>query len=330
MKALLCKSHGPADQLVLENIPSPTPGPGEVRLRVHACGVNFPDLLIIENKYQYKPPLPFSPGSEVAGEVIEIGPDVTKIKLGDRVIGMLTWGGYQEETLCEAARCIPVPDSMDLTTAAAFTLTYGTSFHALVDRAQIRAGETLLVLGATGGVGTAAIDIARNLGVRVIAAGGSDDKLDKLRALYGVEDVINYATLDKPLKERVNELTNGKGADVIYDPIGGEPFQQSLRCINWEGRILVVGFAADGKNLPQARTNLLLLKGCSLVGVFWGRFSEVNPVKSAENFATLFAMHARGELNPNISHRFALANGAAALQALENREVVGKCVITMS
>jgi NADPH2:quinone reductase len=185
-------------------------------------------------------------------------------------------------------------------------------------------------LGATGGVGTAAVDIARNLGVRVIAAGGSDEKLAKLRALYGVEDVINYTTLDKPLKDRVNELTNGKGADVIYDPIGGEPFQQSLRCINWEGRILVVGFAADGKNLPQARTNLLLLKGCSLVGVFWGRFSEVNPVKSAENFATLFAMHARGELNPNISHRFALANGAAALHALENREVVGKCVITMS
>jgi NADPH2:quinone reductase len=330
MKALLCKSHGSADQLVLEDIPSPTPGPGEVRLRVHACGVNFPDLLIIENKYQYKPALPFSPGSEVAGEVIEIGPDVTEIKVGDRVIGMLTWGGYQEETLCEAARCIPVPDSMDLTTAAAFTLTYGTSFHALVDRAQIRAGETLLVLGATGGVGTAAVDIARNLGVRVIAAGGSDEKLAKLRALYGVEDVINYTTLDKPLKDRVNELTNGKGADVIYDPIGGEPFQQSLRCINWEGRILVVGFAADGKNLPQARTNLLLLKGCSLVGVFWGRFSEVNPVKSAENFATLFAMHARGELNPNISHRFALANGAAALHALENREVVGKCVITMS
>ena len=200
MKALLCKSHGSADQLVLEDIPSPTPGPGEVRLRVHACGVNFPDLLIIENKYQYKPALPFSPGSEVAGEVIEIGPDVTEIKVGDRVIGMLTWGGYQEETLCEAARCIPVPDSMDLTTAAAFTLTYGTSFHALVDRAQIRAGETLLVLGATGGVGTAAVDIARNLGVRVIAAGGSDEKLAKLRALYGVEDVINYTTLDNHSK----------------------------------------------------------------------------------------------------------------------------------
>ena len=242
---------------------------------------------------------------------------------------MVLWGGYQEEILCAAERCLPIPDSMDYEIAASFTLTYGTSYHGLVDRGQLRAGETLLVLGASGGVGTAAVDIGKQLGARIIAAGGNDEKLAKLSELYGIDDLINYATLGEPLKDRVNELTDGKGADVIYDPIGGETFQQSMRCVSWGGRILVVGFAADGANLPQARTNLLLLKGSSLVGVFWGRFTEENPQQSAENFSKLFKLHEAGQLTPHISHRFPLSHGADALQALANRDVVGKCVIFM-
>ena len=329
MKALLCKAYGPPETLVLEELPSPTPGPGQVKIRVRACGVNFPDLLIIENKYQEHPDLPFAPGAEVAGDVIEVGPGVTDIAVGDRVIGMLDWGGYQEETLCDAARCLPIPDSMDYDIAASFTLTYGTSYHALVDRARLSAGETLLVLGASGGVGTAAVDIGRCLGAHIIAAGGNDEKLARIAGIYGVDDLINYTTLEEPLKDRVNALSGGKGVDVIYDPIGGEAFQQSLRCVNWEGRILVVGFASDGENLPQARTNLLLLKGSALIGVFWGRFTYENPKKNRENMSKLFDMFSAGELSPHISHRLPLAQGADAMYALANREVVGKCVIVM-
>ena len=315
---------------MLEDIPRPEPGAGQVRLRVRACGVNFPDLLLIRNKYQERPALPFSPGAEVAGDVIAVGPGAAGgVREGDRVIAMIGARGFQEETLAEAARCVPLPDGMDYATGAAFTLTYGTSYHALVDRARIAPGETLLVLGATGGVGTAALDIARNLGARSIAAGGSDTKLATIRELYGVRDTVNYAALEEPFKDRINALTGGRGADVIYDPIGGEPFQQALRCIAWEGRILVVGFAADGANLPQARTNLLLLKGSSLVGVFWGRFTRESPAQSARNFDTLFGWYADGRLHPHISHRFPLERGIEALTAVAERRVVGKCVVTL-
>ena len=329
MKALLCKDYGPPEHLVYEETPSPEPGEDEVLLRVRACGVNFPDLLLIENKYQFRPPLPFSPGGEVAGEVIRLGSGVNHLSIGDRVIAMIGSHGFQEETLAQAARCIPIPDTMDDQVAACFTLTYGTSYHALVDRARISPGETLLVLGASGGVGTSAIDIARNLGARVIAAGGSDEKLKKVQTLYGVDEIINYSTLEGTLKDRVNALTDGKGVDIIYDPLGGDAFQQALRCVSWNGRILVVGFAADGENLPQARTNLLLLKGSALIGVFWGRFTTEEPEKSAANFRVLFDWYARGKLTPCISHRFPLLQGIEALNALVNREVVGKCVVTM-
>ena len=332
MKALLCKQYGPPESLVLEDIPRPEPGDGKVLLRVRACGVNFPDLLLIRNKYQERPSLPFSPGAEVAGDVIAVGPGNTNaIREGDRVIAMIGSRGFQEETLAGADRCIPLPDAMDYATGAAFTLTYGTSYHALVDRARIAPGETLLVLGATGGVGTAALDIARNLGASTIAAGGSDAKLQAVREIYGVRDTVNYAEAgeEEPFKDRVNRLTGGRGADVIYDPIGGEAFQQALRCIAWEGRILVVGFAADGANLPRARTNLLLLKGSSLVGVFWGRFTRENPAGSARNFDTLFGWYADGRIRPHISHRFRLDDGIEALQAVAERRVVGKCVVVM-
>ena len=330
MKALLCKQYGPPESLVLEDLPRPEPGDGQVLLRVRACGVNFPDLLLIENKYQERPTLPFSPGAEVAGDVVAVGPGVSNgIREGDRVIAMIGSRGFQEETLAHADRCVALPDAMDYATGAAFTLTYGTSYHALVDRARIAPGETLLVLGATGGVGTAALDIARNIGARAVAAGGSDAKLEAIRELYGVRDIVNYATGDEPLKEQVNRLTGGRGADVIYDPIGGEAFQQALRCIAWEGRILVVGFAADGANLPRARTNLLLLKGSALVGVFWGRFTRESPARSARNFDTLFGWYADGRLRPHISHRFRLEEGVEALRAVAQRRVVGKCVVVM-
>ena len=334
MKALLCKQYGPPESLVLDDIPRPEPGAGQVRLRVRACGVNFPDLLLIENKYQDRPTLPFSPGAEVAGDVVAVGPKVRSgvangVREGDRVIAMIGSRGFQEETLADAGRCVPLPDSMDYATGAAFTLTYGTSYHGLVDRGRTAPGETLLVLGATGGVGTAALDIARNLGARAIAAGGSDAKLETVREVYGVRDTVNYSSAEEPFKDRVDRLTGGRGADVIYDPIGGEAFQQALRCIAWEGRILVVGFAADGANLPQARTNLLLLKGSSLVGVFWGRFTRESPRRSARNFDTLFGWYEDGRLRPHISHRFQLEEGIEALKAVAQRRVVGKCVVVM-
>ena len=332
MKALLCKTYGPPDSLVLEDVPPPRPGEGQVLIRVRACGVNFPDLLLIENKYQERPTLPFSPGAEVAGDVIGVGPGAAHgVREGDRVIAMIGSRGFQEETLADAARCVPLPDTMDYETGAAFTLTYGTSYHALVDRGRTAPGETVLVLGATGGVGTAALDIARNLGANPIAAGGNDAKLDAVRELYGVRDVVNYAAIPEgeSFKDRINALTGGRGADVIYDPIGGGVFQQALRCIAWEGRILIVGFASDGENLPQARTNLLLLKGSSLVGVFWGRFTRADPARSARNFDVLFGWHADGRLRPHVSHRFPLEKGVDALKAVAGRRVVGKCVVTM-
>ena len=328
MKALLCKEYGPPESLVLEDVESEEPGSRDVKIAVRASGVNFPDLLLLENKYQFKPPLPFSPGGEVAGDVIAVGDKVERFKAGDRVIGMTGWNGFREEVVAEEAKCVPLPDSMDYSTGAAFTLTYGTSYHALVDRAGLREGESLLVLGAAGGVGTATIDIGRVLGAKIIAAAGSDQKLDKLREVYGVEHLINYKTLDQPLKEKVKALTDGAGADVIYDPIGGDAFQQSLRCVAWRGRILVVGFASDD-NIPLAKTNLLLLKGSSLIGIFWGRYAAMEPDSAQKDFAQLFKWHAEGKLSPHISHTFPLEKGAEALYALKNREVVGKCVVTV-
>ena len=209
--------------------------------------------------------------------MLETGAGVSNVKAGDRVMSMMGWGGFQEEVMAEAETCMLLPPGMGYEIGASFSLTYGTSYHALVDRARLKAGETLLVLGAAGGVGTAAVEIGKALGGRIIAAGGSDEKLAKLAELYDVDETINYGSKGELLKEQVNALTDGNGADVIFDPIGGEAFQQCLRCISWGGRILVIGFAADGENLPQARTNLLLLKGSSLVGVFWGRFTARNP-----------------------------------------------------
>ncbi len=325
MKAVLCKEYGPPESLVVEDVESPKCGSGQVKIAVHACGVNFPDVLLIKNEYQFKPSLPFAPGAEVAGEVVEVGAGVEKFKTGDRVAAMTGWDGFREEVCCEEVKCLPLPESMDYATGAGFTMTYGTSYHALVDRAKIQAGEWLLVHGGAGGVGTAAIDIGRALGARTIATGGDDKKLEKLKGLYSVDHVINYKTTN-PFKDRVKELTDG-GADVIYDPVGGDVFDQSLRCINWEGRLLVVGFASG--TIPAAKANLLLLKGCAAMGVFWGRFAVMEPEKCRRNFETLFEMHDQGKLTPHISHRFPLEKAADALYAVINREVVGKCVLTV-
>ena len=330
MKALLCEKYGPPESLTLGELAQPTPADEEVLIKVHACGINFPDLLIIEDKYQFHPPLPFSPGGEVSGEIVSCGSAVRGLQAGDRVIAMTTAHGLQEYTCAHYLQCLPIPPSMDFATAASFSITYGTAWHALMDRAHIQSGETLLVLGASGGVGTATLDIARNLGVRCIAAGGDDNKLEKLRELYGVEEFINYNKLDGNFKDAVNAMTDGKGVDVIFDPVGGELFQQCMRCINWNGRILVVGFASDGENLPLAKTNLLLLKGSALLGVFWGRFAKDEAAKNISNFKKMFALHAEGKLAPHISHQFPLEQGISALQTLRDRKVIGKCVVTMS
>jgi NADPH2:quinone reductase len=326
MKAILCKEYGPPESLVLEDLPSEPVSSGQVKIGVRAAGVNFPDVLIIKGEYQFKPPLPFSPGAEVAGDVIEVGPDVTSFARGDRVIAMTGWNGFREEVVVGAERCLKMPARMDYDCGAALSMTYGTSYHALVQRGRLAAGETLLVLGATGGVGTAAVEIGKLLGAKVIAAGGSDEKLEVVRQKYGVDHVVNYRT-GAPLKDQIKTITGGSGADVIYDAVGGDLFEQSLRSIAWDGRLLVVGFASG--TLPQAKANLILLKGCSVVGVFWGAFSAREPETNRANFAQLFRWYEEGKISPSISHRFPLAKAADALNALINREVVGKVILTV-
>ena len=323
MKAVLCKEYGPPEKLVYEDTTRPDVGPTDVRIRVRAAGVNFPDLLIIENKYQFKPPLPFAPGGEVAGDVIEVGAEVTDFSGGDRVIGMCGWNGFAEEVVISRDRVVRMPDGMPYEVGTVLPTTYGTTVHALVQRGRLRAGEWLLVHGATGGVGSSAVEVGKNLGARIVATGGDDRKLARLAELYGVEHLVNYRT-NPDWKETVKAITDG-GADVIYDPVGGDVFEQSLRCIAWEGRLLVIGFA--GGTIPSAKANLILLKGCAVVGVFWGGFAAREPETNRRNFALLFDWWKEGKLKPAISHRFPLAKAAEALGALARREVVGKAVL---
>ncbi|HKU41804.1 MAG TPA: NADPH:quinone oxidoreductase family protein [Polyangiales bacterium] len=325
MKALLCKAFGPPESLVLEEVPSRPLGPGQVRIAVHAAGVNFPDVLMIQGKYQFKPPFPFAPGAEVAGEVIEVASDVSAPKQGQRVLAMIGSGGYADEAVAAATSCMVLPASMDYATAAGFSMTYGTSYHALVQRGNLQPGETMLVHGASGGVGTSAIDIGKNLGAKIIATGGSDEKLAQVAKHYGVEHVINYKT-EPNWKDKVKELTGGKGADVVYDAVGGDVLEASLRCINWNGRALVIGFA--GGEIPKIPANLVLLKGCALVGVFWGAFTAREPETNRKNFATMFDWYEAKKLAPIVSRRFPLERAKEAMNALIAREIVGKCVIT--
>ncbi|WP_313055882.1 NADPH:quinone oxidoreductase family protein [Pseudomonas lopnurensis] len=323
MKAVLCKAFGPADNLTLAEVASPQIKPNEILLEVHAAGVNFPDTLMIEGKYQFKPPFPFSPGGEAAGVVAAVGEKIGHLKVGDRVMGLTGWGSFAEQVAVPGHNVLPIPPGMDFETAAAFSMTYGTSMHALKQRANLQPGETLLVLGASGGVGLAAVEIGKAMGARVIAAASSEEKLDVAKNA-GADELIDYS--QGGLKERLKELTGGQGVDVIYDPVGGQLFEEAFRSIAWNGRMLVVGFAAGGE-IPALPANLPLLKGAALVGVFWGAFAQRQPQDNAANFRQLFAWHAEGRLKPLVSQRFALEDTARAIDTLGRRKAVGKLVV---
>jgi len=324
MKAVLCKQYGPPDTLTFEELPSPRAGAGEVVVSVKAASVNFPDVLIIQNKYQFKPPLPFSPGSELAGVVKEVGAGVTNVKAGDKVIAFTTYGAFAEEVKTEAGRLLPLPEGMDFASGAAFLLTYGTSDHALRDRGALKAGETLLVLGAAGGVGLAAIEIGKALGARVIACASSEEKLAVCRS-HGADAGIDYANED--LRERIKALTDGRGVDVVYDPVGGPYTEPAFRSLAWRGRLLVVGFAAG--EIPKLPLNLALLKGASVVGVFWGDFARREPKAFAESVRQLGRWYAEGKLKPHVSQTLPFERAAEAIQLLASRKAKGKVVLTM-
>ncbi len=323
MKAVLCKAFGPAENLVVEDLDSPQIKKGEVLLDVHAAGVNFPDTLIIEGKYQFKPPFPFSPGGEAAGVVAAVGEKISHLKVGDRVMALTGWGSFAEQVAVSGQNVLPIPAEMDFTTAAAFSMTYGTSMHALKQRANLQPDETLLVLGASGGVGLAAVEIGKAMGARVIAAASTNEKLEIARKA-GADELINYS--EASLRERLKELTDGQGVDVIYDPVGGKLFEEAFRSIAWNGRMLVVGFAAGGE-IPALPANLPLLKGASLIGVFWGAFAQRQPQDNAANFKQLFAWYAEGKLRPLVSQTFALEQAAEAIDTLGQRKAVGKLVV---
>jgi NADPH2:quinone reductase len=324
MKAVVCKQYGPPESLVVEELPSPRPGRGEAVVSVRAASLNFPDVLIIQNKYQFKPPLPFSPGSELAGVVKELGEGVSGLRPGDRVMAFTTYGAFAEEVKVEAARLVPIPAGMEFASAAAFLLTYGTSDHALRDRAALQAGETLLVLGAAGGVGLAAIEIGKALGARVIACASSEDKLAVCRS-HGADATIDYTKED--LRERVKALTDARGPDVVYDAVGGPYTEPAFRSIAWRGRLLVVGFAAG--EIPKLPLNLALLKGASVVGVFWGDFARREPERFSESVAQLGRWFGEGKLRPHVSRTFPLEQAAEALKLMAARQVKGKVVLTV-
>ncbi|WP_342625705.1 NADPH:quinone oxidoreductase family protein [Pseudomonas alkylphenolica] len=324
MKAVLCKTLGPAQGLVLEEVASPVPKKNEILLDVHAAGVNFPDTLIIEGKYQFQPPLPFSPGGEAAGVISAVGEKVTDLKVGDRVMALTGWGSFAEQVAVPGYNVLPIPEQMDFTHAAAFGMTYGTSMHALQQRGQLKAGETLLVLGASGGVGLAAVEIGKAMGARVIAAASSAEKLAVAKAA-GADELINYS--EHSLKDEIKRLTAGNGVDVIYDPVGGDLFDQAVRGIAWNGRLLVVGFASG--RIPQLPVNLALLKGAAVLGVFWGAFAQRQPADNAANFKQLFAWFAEGKLKPLVSQTFPLAEAGAAIDLLGQRKALGKLVVTL-
>jgi NADPH:quinone reductase len=324
MKAVLCKQFGPPDSLVVEELASPRAAAGEVVVSVKAASVNFPDVLIIQNKYQFKPPLPFSPGSELAGVVKEVGAGVQGFKPGDKVMAFTTYGAFAEEVKTEASRLLPLPEKMDFVTGAAFLLTYGTTDHALRDRGALSAGETLLVLGAAGGVGLAAVEIGKVLGARVIACASTDDKLAVCRE-HGADATINYSAED--LRERVKALTEGRGVDVVYDPVGGPYSEPAFRSIAWRGRHLVVGFAAG--EIPKLPLNLALLKGASVVGVFWGDFARREGKRFAESVRQLTRWYGEGRLKPHVSQTLPLEQAAQALKIMAARQVKGKLVLTV-
>lgn len=322
MKAILCKEYGPAEKLVIEDVASPEVKGRGVKVRVKAAGLNFPDTLIIEGKYQLKPNMPFSPGGEMAGEVIEVGDKVTRFKAGDRVAGLTGYGSFAEEVIVPEQNLLPVPDGMSDEKAAAFTMVYGTSYYALKQRGKLQPGETLLVLGASGGVGLATVELGKAMGAKVIAAASSAEKL-AIAKEAGADELINYT--EEPLKDAVKKLTHSKGVDVIYDPVGGDFTEQALRGMAWNGRHLIIGFAAG--DIPKIPANLTLLKGCSVVGVFWGSFTQREPEASAQNMMELMKLYAEGRIDPKISAVYDFEDYAQALGALTERKATGKVVL---
>lgn len=325
MKAVVCEAWGAPDTLRVADLPLPTPGPGQVRVRVHVAAVNFPDALMVAGKYQFRPDFPFAPGAEFSGTVTAVGEGVSAPMVGDKVVGSAAFGAYAEEVIAEAGHVIVLPDDTDdveLELAGSFLLTYGTSYHALKDRAEAKPGETLLVLGAGGGVGLAAVELGKRMGLRVIAAASNEAKRDAALS-RGADEAIDYTADD--FRDRLKALTGGRGVDIVYDPVGGDIAEAALRSVGWRGRHLVVGFAAGG--IPKLPTNLLLLKGSALVGVFWGEFVRREPDANAANTRQLLAWLREGALRPLISKRYPLAQAPAALNALLGREAVGKLVI---
>jgi len=324
MRALLCRSLGSLDNLELGDIPAPELGRGEVRIAVKASGVNFPDILMVEGKYQVKPDLPFVPGLELAGKVLECAPDVTRLRPGERVMAFARFGGaHADEAVPPAGVLTTIPELMDDVTAAAFPVAYGTAHFALAYRGGLELGETLLVLGAAGGVGLAAIEVGKHLGARVIAAASSAEKLSIAKE-HGADELVNYA--ESSLRDQVRDLTGGKGVDVVFDPVGGDAFTQSVRCIGWEGRILVIGFASG--DIPHVPTNIILVKNFSVTGVVFGEHSHRYPDDTRHRLTDLLVTYGKGQFNPRVMSTYSLANGKLAIAELAARRAVGKIVLT--
>lgn len=325
MRAVRCHAYGPVSDLRIEVVDNPAPGRGEVVVAIHACGVNYYDGLAVQGLYQTKPAFPFSPGGEVCGVIESVGEGVTGPAPGTRVIAFTGFGGYAEKVVVPASAAFPIPDDVDTHDAAGFLIAYATSHHALKDRAALRAGETLLVLGAAGGVGLTAVELGHLMGARVIAAASSPQKLELART-YGADEGIDYST--ENLRERVKALTGGKGVDVVYDPVGGMQSEAALKCLATGGRHLVIGFASG--DIPAIAFNQLLLKQVSVTGVLWGAFARAQPERNARNVAELVAWHAEGRLRPHISSTYPLERFAEALDEVMNRKARGKVVISMT
>ncbi len=324
MKAILCREFGPPERLEYAEIEPLRPGEGEIVLDVKACAVNFPDTLVIQGRYQFQPPMPFSPGTDVAGVVKAVGAGVASPRPGDRVFGLVMHGGYAEEVVMPAAAATPIPDGIDFVAAAAFQLTYGTAYHALVDRARIQSGETLLVLGAAGGVGLAAVEVGKALGARVIAAASSPEKLAACREA-GADEMIDYSMED--LRERLKALAGAAGVNVVFDPVGGALTEPALRSVSWGGRYLVIGFAAG--EIPRIPLNLPLLKGCSIVGVFYGSLLRNDPALARNNLRELTTWLGQGRIKPRVSATYPLRDAPLALNDVIARRAVGKIVLVV-
>jgi NADPH2:quinone reductase len=324
MKALICDDYGPPEKLKILDLPEPTPGKGEALVEVAFAGLNFFDLLVIENKYQAKPPLPFSPSAEFSGRILALGPEATGFKPGDRVLGYTGFGCARERLVCPVNRLVAIPPGLADEKAAGLTITYGTTLHALKQRSDMKPGETLVVLGASGGVGLAAVELGARLGARVIACASSDVKLKFVRS-FGASETINYATSD--LRAELKRLTDGRGVDVVYDPVGGALTEQALRSLAWKGRLLVIGFASG--EIPKPPLNLALLKGCDIRGVFWGEFLNREPAAHRANMAELLADATSGAISAHVHAVYPLEAYVEALGVIARREALGKVILRL-